>query len=453
MKDIDRNSGLEPTNISRRDFLKLAGIFSASLGLGACGVPLSHGETPTTISEDRNTIRIDDEILPIKEGEGPAGTLMFFTDPAIKFGNQHLEHHPELIEQSALYFASTDGKTLDQYPISLISSPVWTPDGKFVAVHAYKRGMQGDYGMLLVLTADGELALRTDTPLSPAEFVWSPDKTSLFYTSRFYLARTLGDVIPQSDFEQMQNPNRLPNWLNGVYRYILPESRYEAVFRSNGSELCHNPSPSPDGSMIAFTRHTYSINYDVMIADIDSPDTPRIVDSERSLIENPDTRIQWSPDGKQLYYVMDHGIMAYDGSVSPENENTLHIIDLESGQKITRSLPGQSYVLMTSPTRVNDYYFLDNLDLSSDGSIIAHGSSGKITLMDKDGIVLNEYLLPSSITQCPDDVRLIGLGQIGFSTDNQYYVLDTIAKRVRKVEFADKTVSDTGLRFTLSSAQ
>lgn len=436
---------------TRREFLKIGGLGALAL-LTGCGPRLQNAEPTAAQTDHKKTIQITGEIVPIPEGEGPPGILTFFTDPVVKFGTQQIEHNSDLIEQSALYVTRPDGTALKQFPTSLISSPVYSPDGSHLAVHGYGRGSQGEFGQLLVLTSDAsEMVTRQGTPLSPAQFAWAPDNTSIFFTSRFYLARTLGGEQPESDLEQMQDPDSFPNWINGVYRYVFSEGRFEKTYSGYSGELSHNPSVSPDGSMVAFTRHTNAVNYEVMTANAQLPGTPRVIDSGTSLLPNPDTRIQWSPDGKRLYYMMDHGVMGSDGLTTPDNGNMLHIVNTESGETLKQPLPDRSYISVKSPTTAHDYYFRDSLDVSPDGTTIAFGSKGTITLMNSDGLVVNEYMLPTSITASPDDVHILPKNQIGFSADNQYFVLDPQEARIQKVNLTGGNISDTDLRFVLSS--
>lgn len=465
--------------LTRREFLQAAGIYGVGSLITSCGPRPTVPETQPPTPQEVNIIQLGDEIPPIKEGEGPPGKLIFFTDPAVKFGTHNLEYHPELIMEGAVYYlCNTDGSNLEGGPASLISSPVWSPDEKFFVVHLYDWTEYGDWGALWFYNDEGNFCSRTDTPLSPAELAWSSDGESLFYTGRFYRVRRLDNIPPDTDLWQSLNPDRCPNWINGVCRFIAAENRHEVIIRGNSGELYHNPSPSPDGTKVAFTRHTHAKDYEVMIASLLREDSPQprtacnaitlpiTIDSGTSLLINPNTGIQWTPDGQKLLYMMDHGIMLSDGSIMHYDGNILHIVDLslprsDPSRSKQIMLPGPSYVQMPPFTltdeqgtrqTANNFYVLDNLDLAPDGSKIAFGSQGKITVMDTEGNTQFIFALPAALESMPDDVRWIPQDQICFTCNNEYFILNPTARTLRKVLFPEGMVTDEGLRYVISSA-
>lgn len=453
---------------TRREFLIKSGmVIAAGLATG-CEV-FNQNTTNSPNLPGEIIIPPPGETSPIKEGEGPPGTLAFSTDPAKKFGDHNVEYHPELIEQHSLSLSNTDGTKSKQYPVSVISKPVWSTDGNILAVHSYGRDNQGEYGMLVFVDKDGQLVTRTDTPLSPAEFSWAPHGESIFYTSRFFRVRTLDETPPVSDMKQMMNPDAPPNWITGIYRYDFQENRHIFLMRGLSSELIHCPSVSPDGTKVAYVKHKNGNNAAISIIDANGGNTKineaknfRVVDTETCLLTNASTRIQWTPDGKRILYMMEPGNMDAGGDVKFSDGNILHIVDVtNSSNPVDRiKLPGPSYVKMPGfqfsdktgnhETTAN-WRVLDNLDLSPDGERIAFGSPGKITVMDLKGKNQMTLMLPKSLTEIPDDVRWLGDGRIGFTDIGSYYVLNVTSHKVEQVTFSKKSTVNEGVRFAISS--
>lgn len=166
--------------------------------------------------------------------------------------------------------------------------PAWSPDGTRIAFETTS-GADTDIIVHTIATA-GTLNLTTGVypnTLPATKPAWSPDSQLLYYT-----LGAPGGMAPGSDANIVVEPaNNL-----GVSGLAVPDSE--------ASEF--QPSISPDGTQICFTLSTdgFGPSADVWVAPLASPASQtRISDNVGSLPQHGDYNCTWSPDGTLIAYV------------------------------------------------------------------------------------------------------------------------------------------------------
>jgi TolB protein len=169
---------------------------------------------------------------------------------------------------SEIYLMRSDGTSA---PISVTDnpesdlSPAWSPDGIYVAYHAYDKRGSGVY----LLNVNCVLS-STTCNLSPLFLVkgdhpsWSPNGEQVVYEEAF-------------------------PWNGGIF-IINADSTGEPVRVSPTDQYCHRPQWSPRGDQIAF-----DCGGTIYVTNADGSNLTRLVD-------DADTP-RWSPDGSQIAFV------------------------------------------------------------------------------------------------------------------------------------------------------
>jgi len=168
-----------------------------------------------------------------------------------------------------VYLANGDGSgqtTLTSEESSAMF-PAWSPDGTKLAIN------QG-YDDIYILNADGTNPVKIIPFESESRWLyapeWSPDGKQIAFTGH------LGS----------QNVSAFIVNIDGTQRFEMP----------NSSELYTNVlSWSPDSSRIVYTEKTANGDYELYLMERDGSQRSKLADGSQ-----PD----WSPDGKQIVYVM-----------------------------------------------------------------------------------------------------------------------------------------------------
>jgi eukaryotic-like serine/threonine-protein kinase len=203
-----------------------------------------------------------------------------------------------------------------------VMQPRWSPDGQRIAYWATNASGQRD--VFTVSSAGGKetvVAVTSDAPLdwSPA---WSPDSRWLYFSSDRSGTMTLWRVRIDSKSGRLKGepqmiaaPAPAAGWIavSGDGRHLVFEAvthsssvrtaRFDATSSQllaadspilDGALLVRSASPSPDGSLVAFTTHGHEELY-VMRSD----------GSDIRQLTNDDARDRgpaWTPDGRITFY-------------------------------------------------------------------------------------------------------------------------------------------------------
>jgi Tol biopolymer transport system component len=168
----------------------------------------------------------------------------------------------------------------------------WSPDGQKVVFHSFRDGNQNVY----VVNADGTGETRlTDSTADDGHPVWLSSSSILFASNRggssalYTMTATGGAQTP------------------------IP-----------GAQGASNPSPSPDGTRIAFTRGTH-----IWVTNVDGSNQVELTTGASETDDTP----RWSPDGTKIAFASDR-----DGQLEIYVMNT----DGTGQTRLTHSASGES---------------------------------------------------------------------------------------------------------------
>jgi len=236
------------------------------------------------------------------------------------------------------------------------SSPVWSPDGNWIAFVA-RRGEQAS-GQLWLLPADGgEARALTDFATGASGPVWSPDGRRIAFTSEVYPECGTDDVCNRRRIERRdEGPlsvhvadellyRHWTGWYDGMVSHVMvvevesgevrdltPGPREAPVFAPGGS---HDYVFSPDGKELCFTRNSdpvptlaWSTNSDLWVVPVDPAPDGAPLPARNLTVDNPawDGSPSYSPDGRKI---------AYRRQSRPGNEADLFqlaVLDRDSGK-------------------------------------------------------------------------------------------------------------------------
>lgn len=186
-----------------------------------------------------------------------------------------------------IYATGPTGGTAARITTSTTSSdPVYSPDGRRIAFVSTKPG--GDF-QIFVMNSDGTGRRQvTTTSTAKQQPAWSPDGTRLAYVANSF------DVDKQTDLE--------------VWTVNEDGSRRKQLTDNSSGLNDTQPSWSPDGSKIAFTRSA-----DVWVMNSDgsgtaenlTPSSP--AGCSTNCYQGGDAYPAWSPDGTRIAYVHGYG--------------------------------------------------------------------------------------------------------------------------------------------------
>jgi Tol biopolymer transport system component len=184
-----------------------------------------------------------------------------------------------------IYVMNADGSGVTQltFEDGLAKAPVWSPDGSFIAFWRER-----EYGELWVVASDGAEGERYLTEFFSVDSLpaWSPDGSVLTFSSDRddHTGQDLYEIDPVTGERRILNPsaNKLPvNTLTGLFAW------------------------SPDGTRIAFTAESESVQNDLIVQPTDvwiiqrDGAAPINVSSLAGWESDP----TWSPDGTTVVFV------------------------------------------------------------------------------------------------------------------------------------------------------
>ncbi|HUG44365.1 MAG TPA: amidohydrolase family protein [Acidobacteriota bacterium] len=180
----------------------------------------------------------------------------------------------------------------------LLNSPAWAPDGDFIAArkHFTSRRSLGAGEIWLYHASGGEglkMTKRPNDQKDVGEPVFSPDGRYIYFSQ---------DVTPGNVFEYNKDPN---TQIYAIRRLDRETGKLQNYITGPGGAV--RPTPSPDGSRIAFVRR---VRYQtaVFIHDVDSgAEWPIYRGLDRDLqetwaIHGVYPSMSWTPDSRDLIF-------------------------------------------------------------------------------------------------------------------------------------------------------
>mgnify|MGYP002619617505 CR=1 FL=1 len=198
----------------------------------------------------------------------------------------------------------------------LVNSPVWSPDGQFIAVrkHFTARRSLGSGEIWLYHLTGGDGLQLTDKPNDQkdvGEPAFSPDGRWVYFSQ---------DATPGEAFEYNKDPHAS---IYVIKRLDRQEGRVETFISRAGGAV--SPTPSPDGRWLAYVGRE-GLRTSLFVHDIDSGAERRLFDQldrdmqETWAIHGVYPKMAWTPDGKVLVF--------WAGG-------KIHRVELESGKVAT----------------------------------------------------------------------------------------------------------------------
>ncbi|MBI5352339.1 MAG: PD40 domain-containing protein [Chloroflexi bacterium] len=242
-------------------------------------------------------------------------------------------------------------KRLTNHDYGLVTSIIWSPNGRYIAYQFVVLGEDGGLQLRLFDLKTSKMSILTSKYLEPVSGLsWSPDNRYLVigYQNEDGKSGTIQRLDIQSHqitnlTKDLESQNVVPVWSPGgkaiAFSSQDPSGNNIWLMNTNGNNLRnvtaenkkHNsfPSWSPDGNEIAFYQQDADKNTELWAVEDDGNDPHLIYKlGKASVIESP----VWSPDGKRI------GIIYGD-----ENKSDVTILEFMTGNIMEISEKGRKY--------------------------------------------------------------------------------------------------------------
>ncbi len=216
------------------------------------------------------------------------------------------------------------------------SSPLWSPDGKYLSFLSSRQGAKSTQVWLLDRRG-GEAVKLTDVKAGVSDYSWAPDGKKL--------ALIIRDPDPEE--KPADSPGTAKPMVINKYQfkrdgagYITATDRYSHIYLfdlnskkldtlTRGNFNHSDPVWSPDGKSIAFVSNRTpnpdrNSNTDIFVVEAKPGAQPRQITTWKGEDDSP----QWSPDGTRIAYLRsssDADWMMYDQSI-------LAVVSAEGGE-------------------------------------------------------------------------------------------------------------------------
>ena len=194
----------------------------------------------------------------------------------------------------------SDKRQLTNEDFRLLNQPTWSPDGQFIAAkkhfttgrslgtgEVWLYHVSGGSGIALVERSSEQLQKELGEP------IYAPDGSAIYYTR---------NITPGPIFEYAQDSN---TDLFNIERYDLERAEVTTAVSGLGGAV--RPTPSPDGTMIAFVRRENSKSK-LYVKDIASGETRKIYDDldkdvqETWAVTGVYPNMDWTPDSRSIVF-------------------------------------------------------------------------------------------------------------------------------------------------------
>ncbi len=213
-----------------------------------------------------------------------------------------------------------------------LSSPAWTPDGRFVAVrkHFTAERSLGAGEIWLFHRSGGSGSMMTKRPNEQKDLgepAFSPDGRFLYFTQ---------DVTPGKFFEYNKNPY---DTIYVTKRLELDSGRIDRFIDMPGGSV--TPTPSPDGRSIAFVRRV-GLKTALFLHDVASNGDRMLFDGldrdmqETWAVQGVYPGFDWTPDGRSIVVWAGGKILRVDARDGQAHAIPFHVADTRKVWKAVR---------------------------------------------------------------------------------------------------------------------
>ncbi|WP_126174337.1 amidohydrolase family protein [Altericroceibacterium xinjiangense] len=194
----------------------------------------------------------------------------------------------------------SDKRQLTDEDFRLLNQPTWSPDGQFIVAkkHFTTERSLGTGEIWLYHVSGGEGVALVERPNEEhqkelGEPIYAPDGSAIFYTR---------NVTPGAIFEYAQDSNRD---LFNIERYDLQTNEVTTAVSGPGGAV--RPTPSPDGTKLAFVRRENAQSR-LYVKDLVTGAVRRIYDDldkdvqETWAVTGVYPNMDWTPDSRSIVF-------------------------------------------------------------------------------------------------------------------------------------------------------
>ncbi len=202
-----------------------------------------------------------------------------------------------------IWIMNSDGadmRQLTKEEFRLLNQPTWSPDGQFIAAkkHFTTGRSLGTGEVWLYHVSGGEGVALVERPDEQhqkelGEPIYAPDGSAIYYTR---------NISPGPIFEYAQDSNQP---LFAIERYDLADDEVTTAVSGYGGAV--RPTPSPDGTKIAFVRRE-SGESRLFVKDLATGEERRIYDNldkdvqETWAVTGVYPNMDWTPDSRSIVF-------------------------------------------------------------------------------------------------------------------------------------------------------
>lgn len=296
-------------------------------------------------------------------------------------------------KQSRLWLLSSDGKnhTILTGRDANESNPVWSPDGTRIA---FISGTKNGSEIFMYWLGTGKTARLTQLPKSPGKLAWSPDGTQLAFTMKVdSKPATLVQPPKKPAGAKWATPPRVTTRLKYeadgsgyispgfTHLFIISAEGGTARQVSSGNFNFGNPHWAANGKSLFFSANLnadweyQTRNSEIYFINIEDGKITALTDRK-----GPDYGLVISPNGKQIAY------LGYDDKVQTYQVNAIYLMnsDGSGNEKINTNLDRGKSNLQWSPDGKGLYFQYDDkgntkigyTTFSGKTSLVAHNVGG-----------------------------------------------------------------------------
>lgn len=284
----------------------------------------------------------------------------------------------------------SDAKQITKESFRLLNNPTWSPDGQFIAAKKHFTTSRSlGTGEIWLYHVDGGNGVKLVSKPSDShqkelgEPIFSPDGGYVYYTQ---------NITPGSTFIYAQDSN---TELFNIKRYDMETG--DITTAAGGAGGAVRAAPSPDGQHLAYVKRVRAKSK-LFLKNLTSGEERMIFDhldqdmQETWAVQGAYPNMDWSPDGKSIYFWANGKIHRYDVATDNIEHIEFRVKDTRQVQSVPR--PDVDVAPDSFKAQMPRY-----IQTSPDGSQIIYETLGKLYVRNASGGTARR------LTSFPDNVR------------------------------------------------